>query len=221
MNLSVLVNSCDAYSYLWDGFVYFFNKRWEPDHKEVPRFFLSNDIRVDYPGFRNVRTGKTGFSGSVRTVLNSADTDYVFWMQDDYFLTKPVSEKWLEHSLSIMENNRIDLLTFQGIGGLITINSEDTLDNGKLKRVTQDSKYTTSLQPGIWNRRFFLMCLGDKDFNPWEFEKKGCKYLNTYFRHKIYVNDVDQPLCPSSGVVKGGKPRPAYYKMMRQKEQNK
>lgn len=218
-NLSLLVSSCDKYSFLWPDFVYFFRKNWDKN-LNIPIYFISEDKPfTEDPDFINVQYGKGTYSDCLRKALKSMDTDYVFYLQDDYFLTKAIGKDWVEHLLLLMRDNNLDRITFQGIGKNISVDETDTLDNGKLKRMLQDSRYTVSMQPGIWNRRFFFICLSNVKESPWEFEKYGSKRLNSIYNHRLYINDRDKDLCPSSGVMKGGKCRPSYYRLLERKAQ--
>lgn len=155
-NISVLVGSCDKYSFLWDDFAYFFRSRWD-NSIDAPVYLISEEKEFNDRCFINIRTGDTSISytQSLRKALNLIDTDYIFWLQDDYFLMQTISREWIDHNLRLISRYSIDRINFQKPGNKLSLNEDDTLDSGRLVRVSQYSDFTISMQPGIWNRRFF------------------------------------------------------------------
>jgi len=50
MNFTILVGTCEKYSFLWDNFTTLFNKYW--DHSiECQKYFLSDVNSKPYDGF--------------------------------------------------------------------------------------------------------------------------------------------------------------------------
>ena len=55
--VALLVHSCDRYAFLFPGFIHFFSSYWNFDIP-VNLYFATEDLEVNYPPFKNIRSGK-------------------------------------------------------------------------------------------------------------------------------------------------------------------
>lgn len=196
-DLTVLVGSCDKYSYLWSPFAFLFNTHWDQSI-DVPKFILTETKSENLPGFQFICSEKDrpgpapsqkNWSNAVLTALNQITTKYVLWMQDDYFLVRTLGKETFESYFYLMEHYKADKLAIHyphtelKLTPLIPEFSIYTMD--------QDSPYTNTLQSAIWNVEFFKRCLLPNE-SPWEFELLGGVRTNanphTILLHQIVPN---------------------------------
>lgn len=188
MNITLLVGTCDKYSFLWNKFAILFDRYWDKNIN-ISRFFLSETQNFDDFGFQSILPGKIPYSDCLKYALDKVDTDYVLWMQDDYFLRKTIDRSKFEFYMSLMTYG-VDRL---GIHEDSNLYSKSRLIKN-VYRLHQNSMYTISMQASIWNVNFFKSCLiQEGSENPWEFEVEGSSRLNSSKLHNILFDKQDSP----------------------------
>lgn len=189
--ITVLIGSCDKYSFLWDEFYRAFSKYFLPD---IDVFLLSETKK--HPYIPTINTGTTTWGKHVLKALEQIDTPYILWLQDDYFLIKPFDSDTLEYNLECCKNFNVDHLILDRIAKHYTLIDEKHC--GMIK-MSDRSKYLTSLQASIFKRDFLVDNIKPND-TPWTFEVQGTKRV----RDKGY-NVYIQPMWWYLEVVDRGK----------------
>jgi hypothetical protein len=185
--VSILIGTCDKYSFLWKDFVCLFNRYW--DHElNLVKLFLSETVVAKFDGFQFLTPGSNhSFTDRILYGLERIQTPYVLWLQDDYYFRKKIYKNKFEYYLNFIKNNNVERFG-------ICENSEfykKEFVSENIWKIKQDSDYSVSLQSSIWNKDFFKRCLV-KNENPWEFELNGSKRLNNK-NHKIYIETQNPP----------------------------
>jgi hypothetical protein len=204
MNLSILVGSCDQYSFLWDKFIYLFNKYWSHSIK-IDKFLLTENLYLDNNDFKTIATGNIPWTQRLKFALDKIDTDYVLWLQDDYFFIKNISSDIFEEYFDFITKNDVDRFGIHENSMLY--NLKET--NNKYFKFSQYSYYTLSLQASIWKKDFLLSCI-DVDETPWQFEIDGSVRINSR-PHNIFV-DIQNPAWYLE-AMKRGKHTNDYYEI--------
>lgn len=185
MNFTILIGTCDKYSFLWKDFASMFNKYWD-DRIEVNKYFLSETVSPEIEGFKSFTPGKIPYSDCIKYALNNITTPYVLWMQDDYFLRKQIPKERFDAYIKFITNNNVDRFCFNRYRPHTKYYSLSHI-NENLYKMDQNSNYTISMQSSIWNVDFFKSCLiSDGHETPWEFEVNGTIRLNKTKTHKIF-----------------------------------
>lgn len=181
---TILIGTCDMYEFLWNDFAKLFNMYW--DHRlDVKKFFVSETKSADIEGFEFLTPGFLPYSDCLMRSLNSIDTPYVLWLQDDYFLQKKIYKEKFEKYFEMIEYYSIDRFCPNRNRSYIRYYTLDNIEENYF-RMDQNSNYTISMQASIWNVDFFKQCLPiDNSENPWEFEINGSARLNRLKNHKI------------------------------------
>lgn len=185
-DVTLLIGTCDKYSFLWPEFAEYFNKYWDIDIK-INKYFVSETETADIPGFEFITPGKLSYSDCIKSALNNIDTKYVLWLQDDYFLQKTITAKEFKRLLDIAESYGLDRL---GICEDSKYYTKHRVQDA-LYRLNQYSEYTVSMQASIWNRDFFRNALVSNE-SPWQFEVEGTRRVNKD-KHNIYISIQSQP----------------------------
>jgi hypothetical protein len=186
-DITLLVGTCDRYSFLWSNFVFLFEKYWDKNIK-IEKFFLSEEKSSDnFKNFSFITAGKIPYSDCLLYALNKIKTPYILWLQDDFFLRRTLTKDRFDFLLDFAKNHNVDRL------GICedSIYYTKYLENG-LFRLDQYSDYTISMQPSIWNVDFLKSCLIPNE-NPWQFEVDGSQRLNRTKIHNIYIDFQSPP----------------------------
>lgn len=187
-SFALVIHACDRYLFLFKGFEFFFNKYWD-DRINCKKYFATEEIEVEIPGFTNIRSGKGEWSNRLRKILLEIEEEYIIYMQEDMWFAQQVDadsmnnvlafsleHKILQfklHSSEVYKTNPID----QVISGLRV----SKIDNAK-------SNFLMSHQITIWNKDFLKAQL-PKGEHPWRNERKGTKRLKK-IDYTIYHLDM-------------------------------
>lgn len=202
MNLSVLVGTCDKYYPLLEAFQICFNRSWELD---TENFFLSEtkDVPIITPTHFNTIFVQGNWGERVIKGLEEIQSDYVFFILDDYFFTYKFTHIQIQYYLNFCHTNRIDRLQISPSGHQKY--SNESVEN--FNKFTITSPYLISMQPSIWSKAFLLEIL-EPEYSPWDFEIKGSNKLKGLDR-KIFI-DNSIPYTYFNGVRKGMRKSPGW-----------
>jgi hypothetical protein len=186
-NISIFIGTCDKYAFLWDDFVYLFNKYW--DHSvECKKYFLSDKITKDYEGFDWILGNGLSQPDKIKLACDSVEDKYILWLQDDYFFRRTISKEEIFQYIGLMELVPIDRF---GIHVDSMLYSAKHISD-KIYKLNQFSSYSISLQASIWNKNFLKYCTFDLS-TPWEMEINGTMMLNNKVHHQIYYAVQEPP----------------------------
>ena len=181
MSLSVIINSCDKYEFIWDKFFSLFNKYWD-FNINAPIYFLTENKPINKHNIIPLTPSTIPWSQAIKFALDNIQTKYVLWLQDDYFLRKTITQDKFSDYLDFIDYYNVDRF---GIHDNSYLYSYEQCNNyNKLK---QYSLYTISMQSSIWNTKFFKSCLNTEPETIWHFELNGTERLNQR-QHNIYFD---------------------------------
>src|SRR2546421_5086716 len=110
--VAVLVSSCDAFFDAWRPFRAFFDKFWRDCPLEI--FLLTNKLRIQSQRIHAIATGEDrGWSSNLQLALEQIAHPYVFYFQEDYFLTAPVTRAQLTDDFGYVIESGADSLCFR------------------------------------------------------------------------------------------------------------
>lgn len=169
---TMLICSCDAYSDCWFPFFRLLNKYWPT--MSFPIVLNSESKRFEYDGyeiktFNLYRPNEVAWGKRLRDTLKKIDTEYIFFIMDDFFLNAPVDEKKIYQCINWMEKrNRITVFSFFWV---FDKNLPAPQYPGfELRK--QIGAYRFNCQAAIWRRERLISALRDFE-DPWEWELKG------------------------------------------------
>lgn len=171
-SLAVFVDSFDGYSDIWDSFFDIFNHFWKDCNYKI--YLANNEKKYDKLSVNVINTGKeTNWFSRTIIALENIKEDYILFMLEDYFISKPFYDEDINE---ILEHMQRDNLYFYKLSG-----TTDYALNKKFIAVKNTTNYPINLQLAIWERNEFIKILklmreeGLK--TPWDFEKY---YVNKY-----------------------------------------
>lgn len=206
-NLTVLISSCDRYSYLWDIQLQVLNKYWADcpypvwmlsETTSLPNLPVSFSLSNFNTGIEP--TGPIDWSRNLKIVLPQIQSDYILYMQEDYVPTKLVDQPRLDLLLDYIVSNKVNYIRFYtsppGNGQEVSIG-----DSLCIKEITPRSQWRSSLMLAIWKRTTLLDMLNStQDITPWQFERYGLCDPYDKFYCIVTPNDNQSDVIPFMGL---------------------
>lgn len=213
MNLDVLIGSCDLYSPLWDNFQITFDRYWNFDTKNVIVSETKILEEITNTKFETILTTHNKWGGRMREGIGKCDSDYIFFILEDYFFDYSYSKEQMETWVFDMEKYDINRLQISGPRGPQTYN---IVENNPYEKFSQTSEYLISIQPSIWRKSFLLETLKE-NYSPWDFEIIGSKLLlNT--EHKTFADSTVTNTSKYFNAVRRGFKKSVGWENFRNKE---
>lgn len=182
MKYTILVNSCDAYSDLWEPFFVLLKKYWQG---EIPPIVLNTESKnfsmcgLDIRCVHCPDNPKGYYGKRMRYALKRIETEYVLCMLDDFFLREPVDRDEIERLVSYMESN----------ANISCFNFENSFEGAPSERypgyitLPPVADYKLNMQAALWRTSDLIKLWKDK-VNPWQWEAISNKL--TYNTRKEY-----------------------------------
>jgi hypothetical protein len=192
-DITLLIGTCDKYSYLWNNFVTLCNKYWKIDCK---KFFAGETLQVKHNGYYTAMCGKTSWTNIIKETLKHIETEYVFFILDDYYFHQTIDENFISDGIKFLKdtNDANKLVYTSAYCEYYTL--VHIKDN--IFKMHDTSDYLTTTQPAIWKKSFLDECL-IQNMNPWQFEIDGTNIIKNkdnkvYLKHTedIYFNVVNK-----------------------------
>lgn len=165
-DFAVVVSSCDA-----------FRDCWKPFAESMHRFFPERDCRIvlisnfiseDIPGIEVFPVGEDrNWAENLSKVISALDCEYLLYLQEDYWLTTPVSGEALDRHIEHMREAGIDYLRL----------TFPAFDSGRIAEtpdycaVPAGVPYRLCLQAALW-KKSTLSKLLRPGWSGWDFEYK-------------------------------------------------
>lgn len=167
-SVAILVSSCDAFFDAWRPFSAFLEKFWSDCPLDV--FLLTNNLQVSSRRIQPIATGQDrGWSSNLQFALGQIPQPYLFYLQEDYFLTAPVASAQLAQDFADVINTGNDSLCFRArtkrTPGFQPLNDRFGI-------VPLDSDGRTRCQVTLWKRSALASILRAGE-TAWNFEARG------------------------------------------------
>lgn len=182
-NFSILINSCDKYSDVWEPFFRILEKSW-PEAKNYP-IYLNTETKVYTDSFYNVVTlncideeGLSKWGKRLRDVLDRIETDYVLFLLEDFFFEEPVNHEEVLKGIEYLDRDK-NIVTISFIPQnecenevYCKLHEQKSMPGYILRK--QKTNYKLSAGPSIWRKSLLKKWTLDSD-TPWGWEFFGSK----------------------------------------------
>lgn len=170
---TMLLSSYDGGEDLWDGFFTCFFAEWQDFNMPIVLNTESKNYSFQGKEIKTFNLYKPGekvpWSKRLIEHLKRIDTEFIFFILDDFWLDAPVDVEHFEKCLSWMrENDDVANISFQRTHGP---NIRDERFERFEKR-PKKAEYKLNCQVALWRRERLIKFLRPHE-NPWEFEKYG------------------------------------------------
>ncbi len=205
IDYSIIVNTCDAYSDLWEPFFCLLKENW-PDciNREI---IINTETKRDGINAENIRFVNTKYDkgdqwgGRLLHCLNEAKSDYVVVLMDDFFLREPVSLDKVELALNALHNTP-EIAVFY----LVDILKKDSIDGEFLgyTEVPRWKNYRLNSAPALWRKESLIRYTKETD-NPWAWEYFGSCRTNHTKELFYTVSKIKEPVYDYAHAIYRGK----------------
>jgi len=196
---TVLVNSCDAYSDIWDAFFSLMEKYWPDRPWPVVLNTETKSYTREHTDIRVIHSDKDiSWSDRLRRVLNLIESDYILFMLDDFFLMDYVDTRRVEECLEwIKKDSRVASFTFWPVSW---DGKTGNYKGFQLRR--HDGRNIVTATLALWSKEKLLSYLEPGE-NAWQFEAMGTK--RSYERDDDFyvMHDIKPYVFPYSFVEIG------------------
>jgi hypothetical protein len=225
--VTVLVNSTDSFEETWYPFFKLFTTFW-PDCP-YPVVLNCETKTFSYPGI-NIRCshigrgwegpGRIPWSDCLIRCLQQIDSEYVLYLQDDYFINGPVDQATLEEFIDVMESRHVPHVRLLELA--VDAGHRQSPLHPLLWEIDEAANYRVSLQAGLWRRECLLSYLEPGE-SAWEFERAGTR--RSYRRKDLFLcqslehfNAQRRFIVPyfATGIVKGKWYGPAVIELFKE-----
>ncbi|AMC94020.1 hypothetical protein AOC36_08480 [Erysipelothrix larvae] len=184
-DLSVLINSCDAYQDLWEPFQILFNKFGGMTFENVS--LNSESGGSIKPNIKGIQTGHGSYGNRMIKALTRIDREFVLILLDDFFIREAIDHRMLDQLIGLMKEDP----------SIACISFDDNLQFGRvyneamhLNVTAQYAPYKLNLQAGLWRTQDFLSFWDDAD-NPWLWELFGNIKAVQSKKTFLYISDLN------------------------------
>ena len=167
-SVAIVVSSCDAFFDVWRPFAFFFRKHWRDC--PFPVFLIVNELRIRSATIQALPVGPDrGWASNMKTALEQLGASHVLYLQEDYFLDRPVRREQLADDLTYAFEHNADALCLRARTDL-----ERGFQpiNDRFGVVPRESDGRTRCQLTLWKRQSFLAALREGE-TAWQMESRG------------------------------------------------
>lgn len=187
--LTILVNSCDSFEDCWQPFFRLFDHYWpecpypivlntESKTFSYPRLNIkSSRVGEDWKG-----AGRIPWSDCLSRCLDIVDTDYVLYLQEDYFINGPVDHALIKEFIALMAEKGIAHIRLMELDR--KAGHRPSALHPLLWEINERADYRLNLQAGLWHRDALLSYLRAGE-SAWQFERWGTR--RSYQRRDLFL----------------------------------
>jgi hypothetical protein len=207
-DVSVLVSSCDRFFDAWRPFAAFWRRHWPAHELAGPVYLVVNRFPIRSEWLTPIAVGRDrGWANNLRTALASIETEYLLYLQEDYFLTAPPDAARLRALSAAARAEQVDLLCLRAMPGGHGAEVWPTARGSTLANVREipaGSPWRGRLQAALWRRTALLDALRP-DESAWDFEAQAADRLRGLRAWTVEAGSTAADALPylSSAIVRG------------------
>lgn len=198
---TIVVNTCDAYSDVWELFFKAFNEHWNNCKYEIVLNTEHSICDIDGIITHNYTSdvGLDNWGKRFKKTLEDIDSQYVVMLYDDYVLEKNVNQNKIEDCINWLDNN-LEICAFY-----FNHSENKNIDDGKFdgfEQLPTKADYKLNSAPAIWRKDKLINFIDDND-SPWAWELFGS--YRAYNKEDIFysVKKENEDIYPYSYMMGG------------------
>ncbi|EOR94010.1 hypothetical protein ADIARSV_2844 [Arcticibacter svalbardensis MN12-7] len=208
----MIVNSSDGFEDCWEPFFTLLKKNW-PDfdyslilNTEFKNYSFDGLKIVSSKVHEGILDRKLSWSECLIKAIELVDTPLILYVQEDYFIEKPVLKDTIDEFSRLMEGGVIKYIGLTDIGNFGPFKN---YEHDKRLVVVGNSKYRISTQAALWDKDTLLSYLRPAE-NGWMFEIFGtqrAKRRSDLFltANRLMYSSKNNPIITymHTGIIKG------------------
>lgn len=187
MDLTLIIGTCNSYLKYIPNCCSLVSKYFKPPVKKI---IIGENEYLNITDYYWALPGKEQWGKRMRLGIEAADTKYVFFMLDDYYLSQKLTIEFISWLIQFMERENANKLSITPVPPEANYRYETTIDT--IKKMSDSSDWLASVQPAIWKKDHILKVLQD-DYDPWQFEIYGSEKLKGNVNNQFVIK-VDDPI---------------------------
>ena len=178
-NVTLVVNTCDSYSDLWELFYLALNEYW-PNRTITMLYNTELKTELGFSASNCIvhQSQAQHWGGRLIETLDDVETEYVLMVCDDFIIEDHFDEGLLEQALMWMDKNK-DISVFY-LDDMKLEATRDVTSYDGFELINDKSEFRLNTAPGLWRREDLKLFTGKED-SPWAWEVFG-----TYRTQKIH-----------------------------------
>lgn len=163
--LTLVINSCNKFSDLWQTHIGLLNENWS-DRRIETLLVTECDTSSRFDGVRIISAGEgKEYPQRMARALLDIKTEYILITLDDYFPIHKIENSRIERLIEIMDVEKLDYIRL-----FPDPNSHKPFKNyKKMYEIPLDVNYAVNLYQGIWRKDFVEKTLRDSQ-TIWKYE---------------------------------------------------
>ena len=180
-DLTILVNSCDAYDDVWDLYFSAFQEYASCLSSNIvlnteSKYYNNKDLDVKTITYPNEKVDQWG--KRLLNALSKIKSEYVLMVCEDFVLESTVDEEKIQACLSFMRSNKEAAVIY------LAKVSEDVVTDSDFEELKKYMDYKVNSAPAIWRKSDLIRYVGEVD-SPWAWEYFG-SYRSYFDGKKFY-----------------------------------
>ncbi len=197
-SVAVVVSSCDAFFDVWRPFAFFFRKHWADC--PFPIFLIVNELPIRSAHIQALPVGPDrGWASNMKAALERLEQAHVLYLQEDYFLDRPVRRDQLAEDFAYAFNHNADAFCLRA---RTKLERDFQPINERFGVVPRDSDGRTRCQTTLWRRDAFLKALHEGE-TAWEMEARGSDRTRDMLALSYSTRENASLSYLMSGIVRG------------------
>lgn len=204
-DLSLVCLSSEDYSYLWNDFTSLWNRYCR--NLDIKKYLVTtkNNGRINNFKILSSKLNKFDFwTKRVRHAVSKINTKNLLVFTDDLFIEKKLDLKNFYDTYRFFKKNNVQHLQLQP--------NYNIFIKKKISFINYYSFHRISLQPSLWNKKYYLKMLS-YDENGREFEENSS--IRSKFNEKIYRTNY--PVFKYTEIIRKGMTTPEGYTFIKKK----
>lgn len=186
-DITVIVGTCDSYLKYIPNCVHLINKYFEPQCRKI---IVGETQKIECEGFEWTLSGKVQWGKRMKQAVSMIDTEYTFFLLDDYYLSQKLSRDFFDWLITFMNRENANKITITPVPDWANYRYVETIDT--IKRMSPYSEWLSSAQPAIWRTSHLLNVLNER-YDPWDFEIIGSATLKGKEKSHFVIK-LDEPI---------------------------
>ena len=210
-NVAILVQACDRYKFLYEGFDHFFSEHWD---FKIPGqyYFATEELDVKISRFENIKSGNGAWADRLSYLLNTQiKEDYILYFQEDMWLSKPVNRSFFTQLFALAEENDWKHVKLHSSTVYKTKPTELFIDGFNVAEIdNKKSEFLMSHQVTLWKKDYLLAQLY-KNEHPWRNERRATKRLKKLNPQIFHIDYFAENSCAEINENQQPKSRSEYH----------
>jgi len=202
---AILVNSCDAYSDVWQPFFTILKNRW--GILDYPIYLNTESIKCHIQEFDVITINcpkKIEWGGRLINALYAIEEEFVLVLLEDFFFQDDVKDKYIYNCLDVMrKDSQIACMSLLPVGRFFKETNVGSREEypGFVRRDNNEI-YILCCEPALWRRRDLIYFTREWQ-NPWIWEAYGHHYVKKS-KKKFYCRSASAEEIFKYDVERGG-----------------